>query len=474
MADYRGQLAPPKPQEPEFRLDMAGQHSSRPPLPTSAISEQPTFNPTPPTRLDPEASLRDDTRRPPRDDRPRPPMPASGVTGKPASESQSPSRPRREGSNDDRPSRDESFFSRPALTTSRDESFFSRPALTTSVNTEQPASRHSPAGMTPSPGSGRSPRDATFFSRPALSATQPNASPKDGGNSGQPQKDEAFFSRPALPSSAIADHPMFENPLSREQSPSPRSGAPQACAEDYLSRPAKMPPFNSSHSRHSNQSPPPRSSLESERSHRNEAFVSRPAVSSTQQASPSNAKYQSGAPRRDEGFFSRPALPASAIADHPMFDQSPLGSRSGTPRSGTPPRSPGTCFDMAEGDLFRPAKLPPFNSPQPTFGNIHLTSSTDLASVSELDPELGHGPGTPRDDSAHNATGILRSMNLRKPRSVPRSQSLKREKDTKHLPKPTKAEMLSQAQSRTSLLDGQESSAPVEAPSGKLLRTTQW
>ena len=80
----------------------------------------------------------------------------------------------------------------------------------------------------------------------------------------------------------------------------------------------------------------------------------------------------------------------------------------------------------------------------------------------------------PRDDSAHNASGMLRMLDL-KPRSVLRSQSLKRETATKGSSKASKSEMLSQqALCRTSLLDGQESSAPVKPPSRKLLRTTQW
>ncbi|KAK9838811.1 hypothetical protein WJX74_003791 [Apatococcus lobatus] len=543
MADYRGQTTPPKPQSPEVRIDMADKDFPDHPLPASTVSEQPTFNPTTPLRLDPKARLGSGQKRHPRHDRvssstlwsgsaakeqlaekskppmelarvssgnkqpdhsnhsprdesffSRPALPASIITEQPSSSHsqsgmQSPaSQPQ---GTPDRPSRDEAFFSRPALPTARltsdlpspgsglssrserphrDEGFFSRPTLPTArLNSDQPS---------PNSGSSlrseRPHRDEGFFSRPAVPVPKPGSSSRDEGRSGRPDKDEAFFSRPALPSSAIADHPMVDNPMSRDQSPSPKSDAPQTCvnmAEDYLSRSAKLPPFNSPQVQQPSQ---PKSSPRSERPRRDEAFFSRPTLLVPKQRSPSQAEHQSDRPRRDEKFFSRPAVPSSAIADHPMFDQSPLGSRTPSPRSGTP-NSPGTCLDLAEGYLSRPAKLPPFKSAQPTFGHINLTSSTDLASVCEHDPELSHSPMTPRDDSAHNASGILRTLNLR-PRSVPRSQSLKRDKDSKQMLKPSRAEALAQAHSKTSLLNGQESSAPVDVKPAprKLLRTTQW
>lgn len=437
--------------------------------------------------------------------------------------------PAQEGHQADRPSRDESFFSRPPIPVStppeespsqrnsseiaksalrpqdepgrprQDEGFPSCPALPTS---QQGSAQHSPAS--------KPHRDEGFFSRPALPATQqdssqhsPAAGSKHDDHSGRPDRDERFFSRPALPSSAVADHPMFDNPASREHTSLPKSDPSAATvdmAEDYLSRPAKPPPFNAAAAPSSKVSPrteqphrdesfftrpaklspfnaahspvasASRASPRSDKPPRDAAFFSRPALSPRRSEQPAKAGSKSERPQRSESFFSRPALPSSAISDHPMFDHTPSGSRTPSPRSGTP-RSPGTCHDLAEGYLSRPAKLPPFNSPQPMFPHLNLTSSTDLASVSEYDPDLAH---TPRDDSAHNASGMMRMLDL-KPHSVPRSQSLKREPGNKGVSKVPKSEMLShQAHSRTSLLDGQESSAPVKPPSRKLLRTTQW
>ena len=533
IADYKGQTTPPKPQATEVRIDMAQKHSPGPALPAAVASEQPGFHPTTPPQPAAGGSHWDDSNRPPRRDRPRAPSLDPAVTQQPAPTStprMEATKPFQEGPEGHRPPRDESFFSRSPLPVStppehsrferggvetrppalrpqgkpehphRDERFFSRPALPA---TQQDSAQHSPASKPHrdesffsrpalssesaqhSPASGASPRPErphrheSFFSWPALPATQqdsaqhsPASKSKHDGHSGRPDRDEGFFSRPALPAAAVADHPMFDNPKTREHTSLPKtdpSAAAVNMAEDYLSRPAKLPPLRASSSSASRVSPG------SEKPHRDEAFFSRPAVSPRQTEKAVGARAKSGRPQRDESFFSRPPLPSSAISEHRMFDRTPSHSRtpsprSGTPRAGTPP-SPGTSHDLAEGYLSRPAKLSPFNSPQPMFPHLNLTSSTDmLASVSEYDTDLAH---TPRDDSAHNASGMLRMLDL-KPRSVLRSQSLKRETATKGA-KASKSEMLSQqALCRTSLLDGQESSAPVKPPSRKLLRTTQW
>ncbi|KAK9838837.1 hypothetical protein WJX74_004246 [Apatococcus lobatus] len=241
VAEYRGQVVPPKPQVTEVCIDMAEKHLPACAMPASVISEQLAFTPRPCPQLTQPGNHGDVTIRTLGNRKVfvSAPSAASVTMQQQASGFISPTHmePAQDCEDNSQaawPSQDATMTAQsPLQNPNTTQHLLSQPGLS------QPVFLASEPNAEPADS-----RPATRFqSNPATHPPRMDAAFKHGNLSGYRHEERSFSLLPALPSpTTFAEYPMLNNTAPH------KPGPPEACTdmpEDYLSRPAKPPPFMS-------------------------------------------------------------------------------------------------------------------------------------------------------------------------------------------------------------------------------------